>query len=212
MTWRRMEGRVTRVPELKIQMGAHRVRPPKLGCLCIASLWFLLHLCAGCDGEKPRANARDFSKTNRVCALLGEEQQEHGNGLEHIYWVKDGFTTATNLDGVPCRSMKLETGSMGYLYFVIDPSFKKGGTKNVKIEVEYFDGPEGVFGIQYDGNKETYQWVEQEIPLRGSLLWLTGRFNIKSARFRNRQNAKADFRLWVSPPELRVRRVMITRS
>jgi hypothetical protein len=144
--------------------------------------------------------------------LLGEGQQEHGNGIEHIHWEKDGLTTATNLGGVPCRRMKLETGSIGYLYFTIDPSFKKRSVKNVKVEVEYLDAGNGFFGVQYDGKKEAYQWMRQTIPLRGSLNWLTATFTIEGAKFRNRQNSKADFRLCAIPPELHVRRVMITRN
>src|SRR5207247_11159689 len=97
-----------------------------------------------------------FSRTNSVSSRLGEEERGEGNGLTHIDSIDDGLTKISSVDGVRCRTVKSLAGTggtWGYLYFIIDQSFKKLGVTSVKIEVEYFDGFEGqtgVFDLQYD--------------------------------------------------------------
>ena len=112
----------------------------------------------------------------------------------------------------------LVAGATGYLYFVIDPTFKKGPVKRATIEVEYLDPWPGVLGVQYDASRwkgipnPTYAQASQTVSLTGSKTWQTATFRLDHARFKNAQNSGADFRLWVSPPDLYVRRVTVTRS
>jgi hypothetical protein len=125
------------------------------------------------------------------------------------------------VQGVACRSLSLtEDGrSKGYLYFAIDPTFKEQDVSRVRIDVEYFDGfnqEEGVFGVQYDasgpadGRGYSSKQILPNVPLKGSGKWLKAAFHIGDATFQNAQNARSDFRLWASPPELCVSRVTVT--
>jgi hypothetical protein len=169
-------------------------------------------------GRRTVPGGMDFSRSNRVSVVLGETDKEHGNGIEHIYWEKDGLTTIAIQDGVPCRHLKLGEERLGYLYFMIDPSFKKRSVKNVTIEVEYCDPVAGWLGLQYDATgrqrsrEPAYTQLREAVPLLGSKIWQTATFRVQNAAFKNSQNSRADFRLWVSPPELYVRRATVTRA
>lgn len=175
-------------------------------------------------GEDEQSPSKDFSKTNSVTLLLADAQRRGvspSNGLSHAFWEKDGRTTMMEGEGVVCRclSMTEEGRSKGYLYFSIDPTFKEQDVAKVKIDVEYFDGFDGqpgVFGLQYDarGSMDAidtpYKPCPPNVPLKGSGKWLKATFHVRDATFRNSQNARSDFRLVVSPPELCVRRVSVT--
>jgi hypothetical protein len=176
----------------------------------------VLVLCAGC-GQKPLAKGKDFSNASSVSILLGEKDKDFGDGLQHAYWEKDGLTTPAVVDGLACRYLKVEEFDPGYLYFILDATFKKRSVKKVKIEVEYFDEEPGLLGIQYDARgfrklpERAYTPLDQTVQLAGSRMWQTATFHIRNATFKNGQNSGADFRFSVSPPELYVRRVAVTR-
>ncbi len=170
---------------------------------------------------EPPILINDFSTSNVVgCALGG---QEHGNGLELAEKERDGRSTLVKVGDVPCRLMSPRTGSSGdpagYLYFSLDPAFKRAGARRVKIEVEYFDivfgGNPVAFSIQYDASglptPHTYASAGPSTRLRGSETWQTATFQIAEATFQNAQNGQSDFRIRASPPELYVRRVTVTR-
>jgi len=208
-------------------------------CLCAAlSLFFA---CFGCERKPPR-NGKDFSKTNTVAVLLGEEGKEFGNGLEHAPGTWDGLTLPAVVGDVPCRYLNLEHSGRGYLYFGIDTTFKKGRTMDVKIEIEYFDDGDRTLGLQYDASPskkaldaayaklrepgdpakfqealakvfaKAYINLKETVPLTGSKTWETATFHVRGATFKNCQVGGSDFRFWVSPPELYVRRVTVTRE
>jgi len=174
-------------------------------------------LLASC-GEKPRSNAKDFSKSNSVSAVLGDPAKENGNGLQHIYFEEDGRTTPAKVGDVHCRSLKLEGTNYGYFYFMIDPSFKRRNVKNVRIEVEYLDEKPGVLGLQFDAtgskkiNEPAYTEVDRQVHLTGSRIWQTATFQVHGATFKNRQNSRSDFRFCANPPELYVRHVTVSRE
>jgi hypothetical protein len=52
--------------------------------------------------------------------------------------------------------------------------------------------------------------VYPNVRLKGSGKWLKATFHVRDGTFQNSQNGRADFRLWVSPPELCVSRVTVT--
>jgi hypothetical protein len=142
-----------------------------------------------------------------------------GQGLAHAHLERDGLTTVTNVQGVPCRLMSVRHPK-GYLYFSIDPTFKDHrDLSRVKIEVDYFDGFHGelgVLGLQYDSKESqdglglAYEQTYPSVPLTGSERWLKATFHVLRGTFQNSQNAKSDFRLWASPPQLFVSRVTVT--
>jgi hypothetical protein len=108
-------------------------------------------LCVACD--RKQHHAKDFSKSSAVSILLGEEGKESGEGLQIASGQEDGLTSATVLDGVPCRFLHRDGGSSAYLYLIIDPTFKKGRTMDVTVEIEYFDEGRGGLGLQFDTNR-----------------------------------------------------------
>ena len=177
----------------------------------------LLSLCPGCE-RKPRAHPLDFSASNTVSIALGDPRTEYGTGLDHIYFENDGLTTTTNLDGVACRYLKLDSGEFGYFYFAINRTFKKANARNVRIDVEYLDPNRGSMVLHYDSSDSkgvenpAYAEAKPKILLHGSKSWHTATFHVENATFKNAQNSHSDFRLCVSPPELFVRRVTITRE
>ena len=107
---------------------------------------------------------------------------------------------------------------MGYFYFFIDPSFKQRDTNNVRIEVEYYNEKRGSLSLQYDAwakeksMKTIYTRAGPSISLDGAQEWETATFHIRNAAFDSAQNGGADFRLEVSPPELSIHRVTVTRE
>ena len=174
-------------------------------------------LIGGCS-QKSHSKRADFARSNTASVALGKPDREHGNGLEHVYWEQDGLTTVTNLDGVFCRHLQLEGAEIGYVYFIIDPEFKRHHIQRVKIEVEYFDGHRGEMGLQFDAShsrrvgSSAYTESGQIVPLRGSQRWQTSQFYVQDATFRNSENSRSDFRFWVRPPDLYLRSVTVTRS
>ena len=169
----------------------------------------------------PVPGFKDFSKSNAVTLLLAEAAPE--DGLKHSFREKDGLTTIVKVGELPCRLLNMkETRQEAYLYFTIDPAFKKNDMRNVKIEVEYFDGVfddnPAAFGIHYDGrgvargSNPAYKPASQTARLSGSDAWRVATFQVRDAAFMNSQNGRSDFRISVRPPELYVRRVTVTRE
>lgn len=167
---------------------------------------------------------KDFSRTNSVTLSLMEAKRGNERwqqGLAHAFWEKDGRTTVMDVEGVSCRNLSLSADgrSKGYFLFAINPSFKNQDVSRVKIEVDYFDGfdgREGVFGLQYDATGAddaplpSAKALLPMVPLKGSGKWLKAAFHVRDGTFENAQNARSDFRLVVSPPELSVSRVTVT--
>jgi len=165
---------------------------------------------------------KDFSQSNSVSLLLAEEDQE--SGLKHNHKEKDGLTTIVKVADVPCRylNQKERGRAEAFLYFALDPSFKAGDARNVKIEVEYFDvvfdDPPTSISLQYDATSvpkttsAAYRRVNQSVLLRGANEWRTATFRVRGATFANSQNGSSDFRICARPPELYVRRVTVTRE
>lgn len=180
----------------------------------------------GRDSQNP-FDIRDYSTTNVVSVLLGQEDPD--DGINHLAYEPDGRTVIETLDGVKCRYLNRKPRSFGYLYFAIHPSFKREELKAVWIEVEYFVATPVVFRLQYDGMEgqthKRYKSVVAEggqvadmggsvrfTRLRGSNAWQTAIFHIADGVFMNSQNGGADFRLEVTPPEIYLRRVSVTRE
>ena len=133
------------------------------------------------------------------------------NGLKRIN-NGDGNSALTNAFGSPCR--RLEERSETYLYLQVAPDFKKRIPMDVTVTVECLAAKPGTFDVQYDGGTPDgpYTASAYTAVLNGSGEWQTETFDLTDARFQNRQNNRADFRLRVNSPEFYVRRVTVSRD
>jgi hypothetical protein len=189
------------------------------GILAVTLLLLHAVLFVGCK-QQPRPRSLDFSSSNKVAVVLGDATTEYGTGLQHLYFENDGLTTATELETVPCRHLKLDSGEFGFFYFVIDPTFKKVPVRHARIEVEYYDLKPGTLTLEYDASETKtnanpnprYTEARPKVLLHGTKAWQTATFYVEDATFKNAQNSGADFRLSISPPELYVRRVTVIRA
>jgi hypothetical protein len=170
--------------------------------------------CLGQEGPVPK----DFSRDNTVTLLMGDTEREYGTGLQHLYFDNEGITQTEVLDGIACRHLKATNGSTAYLSFILDPTFKNADVRNVSIEVEYMNDKAGAIGLEYDARKSlrdvgsAYKRAQQVLLFDGTMEWQTATFYAQDASFKNNQNSKADFRIWVFPSELYIRRVTIKRG
>jgi hypothetical protein len=170
---------------------------------------------------------RDFSASNAVSILLGQETDE--DGIKHLADEPDGRTTIETLDGVPCRyhNRKPDNKRFGYLYFAIHPDFKRDELKTAAIEIEYRVPSTSYIRLQYDGVEgDTHQRFKPVLPIGGEVTpgtgtryspirasnqWQTATFQVTDGVFMNSQNGGADFRLEILSPEIYVRRVSVSR-
>jgi hypothetical protein len=145
-------------------------------------------------------------KHNEIDITLGSKDKS--DGLRRIDQ-GDGKTLATNASGSACRL--LEERPETYLYLQVAPAFKKHMLITVKVIVECLAAKPGTFDIQYDGGTpdDPYTASANRAVLGGSGEWQTETFELSDARFQNRQNGGADFRLRVNCPAFHVRRVTV---
>jgi hypothetical protein len=145
---------------------------------------------------------------NEIGIALGTKDQ--ANGLKRIDQ-GDGKSVAANAGGSPCRL--LEKRPETYLYLRVDPAFKKRTPMAVTVTVECLAAKPGTFDVQYDGGTpdDPYTASAKTVTLAGSGEWQTETIELNDARFQNRQNGGADFRLRVNCPEFSVRRVTATK-
>ena len=133
------------------------------------------------------------------------------NGLKRMN-NGDGNSLLTNAFGSPCR--RLEERSETYLYLQVAPDFKKHIPMDLAVTIECLAAKPGTFDVQYDGGTpdNPYTASAYTAVLNGSGEWQTETFDLTDARFQNRQNNRADFRLRVNCPEFYVRRVTVRRD
>ena len=148
-------------------------------------------------------------KHNEIGITFGTRDQP--NGLRRIDQ-GDGKSMAANAGGSPCRL--LEERPETYLYLQVAPAFKKHMSTRVTVTVECLAAKPGTFDVQYDGgiSDDPYTASAKTVALGGSGEWQTETFELSDARFQNRQNGRADFRLRVNCPTFHVRRVTVTKQ
>ena len=163
----------------------------------IAVLGFGPFLLCGCGNH------------NKIGITLGPKDQS--NGLRRIDQ-GDGKSMAANAGGSPCRL--LEERPETYLYLQVAPAFKKHMSTRVTITVECLAAKPGTFDVQYDGgiSDDPYTASAKTVVLGGSGEWQMETFELTDARFQNRQNGRADFRLRVNCPAFHVRRVTVAKQ
>lgn len=124
------------------------------------------------------------------------------------------LTTAGGAEGIETAPNPF--GDSKYLYFDADDTFYYDTGGDVEITVEYFDEGTIPFELHYDSTDRT---ATQEgayktagsVARRNSLRWADCTFHLKDARFVNRQNQSADFRLATPRGTLKVRAVTVKR-
>jgi hypothetical protein len=116
---------------------------------------------------------------------------------------EDGRTTAATVAGRAARIV----APGGYLYVVVDDSFKGTPAMDATVEVAYVDGPAGALALHYDSHdagatlRGAYKAAAPgRIRLGGTNAWKTATFRLPGARFAGLQNGGADFRLAVEGP------------
>ena len=179
--------------------------------------------------ERQDSAVIDYSSSNVVSVRLGMENPN--DGVLHLAKERDGRTTIETLNGSPCRYLnrKTENKLNGFLYFAIEPSFKSRELKNARIDVECFVTAPRRIRLQYDGMdngkpkvyKSTTAVAGEKVyfgnvvafsGIQPSNDWQIISFRVTNGVFLNSQNGGSDFRLEVSPPEIYVRQVTVTRE
>lgn len=158
----------------------------------------------------------DFSASNAVSVVLGRTEVD--GGITHLPDWPDGWTRADALDGVPCRYMNHRAPNLAggaYLYFAVHPSFKRAEIRYARIEFQYFAPSPVRMKLQYDGfedgRRRLYKPAGEVLQVPSSASWQSAVFHVAEPAFMNSLHGGADFRLDVSPPEIYVRRVTMTR-
>lgn len=168
----------------------------------------------GCSRKEP-AKPIDYSTTNEVSIVLGEVNRNFG--LRQAKVDHDGTTTPDTIGGLNCHFAKAGAWNSGYIYFVVDPSFKATNCHKVKLSVQYFDAANGYFEIQYDANDPSapgagsYTVCPKKIPLEGKQEWDVEDFVLEDVRFDNSQNGNADFRIHFKTKKFYLSDIIITR-
>src|SRR5687768_4051264 len=136
-----------------------------------------------------------------------------GQGVTHSFWERDGLTAVGELKERPCRILSLEDPTFrdGYLYFSLDPSFKKRKFSKAIIDMDYCDIERGILQLQYDASTPEnealtiiYSKLPRTVRLTGDKEWKKVTFEIPNPTFRNKQNGRSDFRFLVSPPKIAI--------
>lgn len=129
---------------------------------------------------------------------LGAE--EKGERLTHVT-DPDGDTRPAQADGRDCREPA--TAQDHYFYFAIADGylFNEAGL-TCRLEVTYFDEA-GFIGPQFDAVTGAYTGAKRIEPTGGGE-WRTAAWSLPACKFANRQNAGADFRLFVGPNRVKV--------
>jgi len=180
----------------------------RITLVCLAFAVFTVTLSC----KKKPASQVDRTKSASGQVILADINE--GTGLRQIEW-KDGITDAIEIGGKKCRRVTRTGLDEVYVYFVVDPGLKQTNWLDCTLTVEYFDGCEGGFYVEYDGHDPqakkngAYTRSEKRIRQTRSLAWQREKFVLKGARFENSQNGGADFRLRVQSPEFYVRSVTL---
>ncbi len=175
----------------------------------------LLAMVLGGCGKKPDHPAADFSKAPSISISLGKKNIE--SGLCQIHPKEGDNASPHKTVGQDCLLLQPD-GDDAYIYFKIDPAFKKDLAMNLKVTVEYYDIERSQFWIEYDGwdahddKAGAHTKSVEQMRLTGNpTVWLKATFTLPKARLRNRQENGADFCIRVDRAHLFVHAVTVER-
>ncbi|WP_147268732.1 mucin-5B [Sphaerisporangium album] len=123
--------------------------------------------------------------------ILGEVNEE--NGLRQIEQ-GDGTTAPVTVGGLSARATVQTSAPAEHMYFQVDDAIAFDGAFVACLQVEYFDEGGATFRVQYDSTSSAYGSTGS-VNRTGSNTWKTAGFELMDARFANRENGGADFRV-----------------
>jgi hypothetical protein len=137
--------------------------------------------------------------TANVCTTL--DTTNTSNGLTLVDW-GDGATAPVQVAGLPGRVMVKGTDAndVRYMYFNVDDKVAYNGTFQAVFTITYLDQGTGSFSLQYDSNNPSGAHSGAytnagSVKRTGTGTWKTATFTVNDAKFADRENAGADFRL-----------------
>lgn len=165
-------------------------------------------------GYQPPPDPNSFAGSRLVETVLGATNISSGV-LQ--FDSADGATQAAVESGSPCRIAAATRYADRFLYFKIDDGFKWADAMEVLVVVDYLDAARGTMRLDFDGSDLSAPLAGAYSPggsvaLSGSRAWSTTSFHLKAARFLNRQNGGADFRIGVGTLPVGIRRVQVVRE
>jgi predicted neuraminidase len=133
-----------------------------------------------------------------------------------IVRAEDGRFEAATVAGKQCVRSAADSKPT-YLYFAVADPFYFDRMERLEIEVEYYDGGGGAFGLQYDSidRRLPHLGAYKEagaVERKGTDQWTKHTFQIEDAAFMNRQNRAADFRFAVIGEPVCISRVMVRKA
>jgi hypothetical protein len=147
-----------------------------------------------------------------VSVELGEAEGE--NGISLVHGVADGPVSQVRIGGSSC--IQTPEADRSYVYFAVADPFYFDLREPVIVEYSVWDDGHAWHMLQYDSHDRAavlsgaYKDGER-VPCGKSDGWVTHRLEIEDARFVNRQNGGADFRLMVADGRLAVRDVTVRK-
>jgi len=166
-------------------------------------------------GKKGSDLPVDYSSSNQVRIVFGKATRD--SGLRQAKVDHDGITAPDRIGGLQCHLAKAGAWNAGYIYFIVDPTFKRTPCRHVSVNVHYFDSVPGYFELQYDGmnplapGNGAYTACPKRVVLNGAQEWKVEEFVLRDVRFQNSQNGNADLRLHFKAPDFRVYNVTVAR-
>lgn len=128
----------------------------------------------------------------------------------------DGEFQTVEHEGAPCWLPSTHTASR-YFYLAKDEGFRIQPPTRLQIEVEYLDVGSGVIALDYDSSDVqatavgAYKRHPNAVHRANTGQWRSGQFQLDDAVFAGRQNAGADFRIYIGGDDLLIRAVTVRR-
>jgi len=132
----------------------------------------------------------------------------------------DGYTLVTTAGGLNCR--KPQSTSTRYMYFGVDDTYIYNTDETVFLEVSYYDdqAADQYLLPEYDstytndeyGAGGKYKQAGPVVYFTNTGKWITATWTLEHAKFANRQNSGADFRIFYgSTGNVKIDSVRISR-
>jgi len=161
----------------------------------------------------PSSEGEEYRDRSTVSVELGEPEGE--NGISLVRGVADGPVSQVRIGGSSC--IQTPEAEHSYVYFAVADPFYFDLREPLVIEYSVWDDGHAWHMMQYDSHDPAavlsgaYKDAGR-VPCGKSGGWVAHRLEIEDARFVNRQNGGADFRLLVVDGRLAVRDVSVART